>query len=363
MKLLVIGGGMAGCCGIAAVRQLDKDVEIVLVEPKDYMEVLWASYRSPFDDKTANDSTYELGPFCKANNVTQIRTTVESLTTDQATLADDTVIEFDVCLVAVGASIPWTGSGNGLPQGYDGSRAGRLAHMKAAGQELLDVKKRLLIIGGGMIGSELAGDVAYFSGGKKKVTLVHSKKLLGDPAFIKPPAAKMIQRKLTKLGVEVILGAHAAVEDDGVTVVLQETGQTTKADQIVRTTGLSPLNKFVAIDNALTDRGFLDTDDMFVVAGSNGKVLGYGDCCITLPNSGSELLGNMSIIGNNLKAALDGKTTAMKKAKPGPVMAVVTVGSKTGVAQTPLFKTQFVLPAFKNKTQFLSRVEKFLGLE
>ena len=40
MKLLVIGGGMAGCCGIAAVRQFDKDVEIVLVEPKDYMEVL-----------------------------------------------------------------------------------------------------------------------------------------------------------------------------------------------------------------------------------------------------------------------------------------------------------------------------------
>ena len=81
--------------------------------------------------------------------------------------------------------------------------------MKATGQELLDVEKRLVIIGGGLIGSELAGDVASFSGGKKNVTLVHAKELLGDPAFTKPPAAKMIQRKLTRLGVEVILGTHA----------------------------------------------------------------------------------------------------------------------------------------------------------
>ena len=235
--------------------------------------------------------------------------------------------------------------------------------MKATGQELLDVEKRLVIIGGGLIGSELAGDVASFSGGKKNVTLVHAKELLGDPAFTKPPAAKMIQRKLTRLGVEVILGTHAVVEDDGVTVVLKKTGQTIKADQVVCTTGLSSQNRFVSIENALTDRGFLDTDDMFVVAGSNGKVLGYGDCCSTLRNSGSELLSNMSILGNNLKAALDGKAKAMKKAKPGPVMAVVTVGPKTGVAQTPLFKTQFIIPGFKNKTQFLFRVEKFLGLE
>ena len=147
-------------------------------------------------------------------------------------------------------------------------------------------------------------------------------------------------------------GPYAVVKDDGVTAVLKDTGQTIKLYQIVCTAGLSSQHKFLSIDNAPMDRGLLDTDDMLVVAGSNDKVLGYGDRCITLRNSGSGLLSNMSIVGNNLKAGLDGKTKAMKKAKPGMAMAAVSVGSKTVVAQTPM-----------SMTQVLFGVEWTLGLE
>ena len=143
-------------------------------------------------------------------------------------------------------------------------------------------------------------------------------------------------------------GPHVVVKDDGVTAVLKDTGQTIKLDQTVCTAGLSSQHRSVSIDNAPMDRGFLDTDDMLVVAGSNDKVLGYGDRCITLRNSGSELVRNMSIVGNNMKAGLDGKTKAMKKAKPDQVMAIVTVGPKVGVAQTPMFKTQFIFSGRKN---------------
>jgi NADH dehydrogenase FAD-containing subunit len=44
-KVLVIGGGVAGCAAIVGLRKKDKKVEIVLVEPKDHLEVFWASYR------------------------------------------------------------------------------------------------------------------------------------------------------------------------------------------------------------------------------------------------------------------------------------------------------------------------------
>ena len=100
------------------------------------------------------------------------------------------------------------GPGNCSPQGHNGSRASRLAPMKATGQELLGVEKRLLIIADGLIGSEPPGDIVSFSSGKKNVTLVHAKELLGDPTFAKPPAAKMIQRKLPRLGFEACFSAH-----------------------------------------------------------------------------------------------------------------------------------------------------------
>jgi protoporphyrinogen oxidase len=45
MRALVIGGGVAGCTAIVGLRKKDKGVEIVLVEPKDHLEVFWATYR------------------------------------------------------------------------------------------------------------------------------------------------------------------------------------------------------------------------------------------------------------------------------------------------------------------------------
>ena len=54
--VVVIGGGMAGLSVIYNLRQLDDEVQIVLVDPKEYCEVLWASYRSPFVDWVAKGS-------------------------------------------------------------------------------------------------------------------------------------------------------------------------------------------------------------------------------------------------------------------------------------------------------------------
>jgi len=38
-KLLVIGGGLAGCSAIVGLRKYNKNAEIVLVEHKDHCEV------------------------------------------------------------------------------------------------------------------------------------------------------------------------------------------------------------------------------------------------------------------------------------------------------------------------------------
>ncbi|CAB9498759.1 expressed unknown protein [Seminavis robusta] len=72
----------------------------------------------------------------------------------------------------------WTNAGNGLPNGYNGNREERLERLKDYGQELLNAKK-VVIVGGGLVGVELAGDVAGYGKLEHKdvdVTLVHSKR-------------------------------------------------------------------------------------------------------------------------------------------------------------------------------------------
>jgi NADH dehydrogenase FAD-containing subunit len=100
--VLVIGGGISGDSAIVGLRKYDKEVEIVLVEPKDYCESAWAAYRSPFDEATAKASLHPLEPFCKKSNVNHIQSVVTKLTNEDATLENGDVIKFDTCVISTG---------------------------------------------------------------------------------------------------------------------------------------------------------------------------------------------------------------------------------------------------------------------
>ena len=362
MKLVVIGGGMAGLFAIANLRKLDKkqSIEIVLIEPKDFMEVVWCAYRSPFEEWVANGSTFLLDQFCKDKNVQHVRSIVTKMTSTEVVLDDESTIAFDAALIATGASIDWSGMGNGLPQDYNGSREERLRILKESGQKLLNAKS-VLIVGGGLIGTELAADLAAYSkkaGKDVKVTLVHAHDHL-CPEFRERPA-RTVEANLAKLGVHIVLN-DKAVEKNG-QMVLQSDGTVLDAEQVVRVVGLVAKNGFLEIPGALNERGFVDTDDCFLVKGTS-NVFAFGDCCTTLDNAGSAINWNKAVVAHNLKAALEGKTDALKKASVQPGLTMVTTGPDGGVLQTGCCHTQWLLPSFKNSTMLLSIPKSELGFK
>jgi NADH dehydrogenase FAD-containing subunit len=367
MKVLVIGGGIGGLTAITGLRKADKTVEIVLVEPKEYFEVAWAAYRSVFDDKMADGSLFDLTAYCKSKNVQHIKTVVSNLTSEQATLANGETVTFDVAVVSTGSGYKWDACGRGPPNLGNESLEARKKILKAEGIKLVDAES-VLIVGGGLIGTELAGDVAFYKKEKGKpvnVTLVHSGDHLCPEMSVN--AAAMVQRKLEKLGVTVVLSDKAS-EKDG-KMVLEKSGKVVAADEVVLTIGAQPLNQFMD-STLLNDKGWVEVDDYFRVKGTHGKIFSIGDCCTLLPNSGSQVLGNVPVLGKNIKAVLDaiqaGKSleeVKLKKHVHGPEVFVNTVGPKDGVAVTPLFFTQYMLPSFKNKTFLFFKVKGDLGLK
>jgi NADH dehydrogenase FAD-containing subunit len=392
-KVLVIGGGFGGLTTITSLRKFDKTVEIILVEPKQYFEVAWCAYRALFDSQLADDAIFDLPTWATAKSVTHIRSTVTSLSqqANTATLANGDVIEFTVCVIACGATTKWPALGRGLPsdcEGHDGTRGKRLEILAAQGKKLTTAKS-VLIIGGGLIGTELAGDLAYYSkeqqqppnnGNRKdllKITLVHSQEQL-IPEFT-PRAAAMAKKKLENLGVVIILNDKVVKNKEGNKCMLQKAKTELIADEVVYTSGLSPIALPFLQDASLCDaKGWIQVDDYFRVKGAEQKFFAIGDCCDLLPNSGVQVMGNVGIIGKNIKVVLDAHDSVdkpgaaaafdscerrMRKALANPELYVATIGKKTGVALTPCCHTQFLLPAIKNSTMFLMKPKGEFGLK
>jgi NADH dehydrogenase FAD-containing subunit len=371
LKVLVIGGGMGGLTVCTSLRKQDKRVEIVLVEPKEYMEIHWASYRGMFDPQIADQSTFDIYKWAVPKSVKHIRSTVTKLTDTEATLSDGQVMEFNICVVCTGAQTKFPGLGRGPPSGKtrgSGDRARRLQHLQAEGQKLLNAES-VLIVGGGLIGVETAGDLAYWANKNDKnikITLVHSQDQLVQE--FTPKAAAMAKSKLEHLGVQVLL--NEKVVKQGEKVLLQKVNREIDAEQIIWATGVYSCNKF--LDSEYLDaKGWIQVDDYFRIKGAENKLFALGDCCDLLPNAGTQILGTMGMVGKNLKVALDAIESGnyeniekkMRKALVQPEVYVATIGKQTGVALTPCGHTQFMLPWFKNMTMFFFKPKGDLGLK
>jgi NADH dehydrogenase FAD-containing subunit len=376
MKVLVIGAGLGGVSAIVGLRAFDKDTEIILVDPKDHCEIYWAAYRSPFEKWVADKSLFLLAQWAEDYKVRHIRSTVTKLTKQTAVLANGNSIEYDVAVVATGAGTKAPFLGRGLPAGEnDGSKASRLAQLKKYGMQFLNAES-ILICGGGLIGTELAGDLAAYAkkqGKTLQVTLVHSGPHLSH-VELTPRASAMVQKKLEKLGVKVFLNEKAVEGKDG-KMILQSSGQVLEAKEVIYTTGLVPVNDFLKSGDfaeSLNENGWVQADEYFRVKNSNGRLFAIGDCSTFLPNSGYQSMDNAKYIGKNIKFTLDSLSkengtapdeVTLVKGKASYQVTLSTVGPSGGVFYTPAFHTQWFFPFLKNKTMFLFRPKMELGLK
>jgi NADH dehydrogenase FAD-containing subunit len=146
-------------------------------------------------------------------------------------LADGTQIPADSIVLA-------TGSVNFSPLKSEGGDIEALRGDNARWHKAVVAAKRIVIIGAGTVGTELAGEIAH-AHPEKKITLVAS-----DPVLFSNLPSKLgrsLQAKLKDMGVKVILGARAEGlpgkdGPEGGSVSLSS-GQVLEADLIIPTVG------------------------------------------------------------------------------------------------------------------------------
>jgi NADH dehydrogenase FAD-containing subunit len=191
---------------------------------------------------------------------------------------------------------------------------------------------RVLVVGGGAAGCEVAVNVAAVArgaGSDARITLVEA-----GPDLLpsSPKAARRILREhLRSLGVAVILGSGARPGGDGAVL---EDGTGIAADLLLAATGVAPPDLFARSGLATGDDGALWVD-RHLRSPNDAGIFGGGDAVAfrggRLPRFGVYAVRQGPILYRNLQAVLRGEPLAPYKPQRR-YLYVLDLGDGTGLA-------------------------------
>lgn len=342
--VLIVGGGFAGA---TAAQELQKQgVSTILIDRKDYFEVTFATLREiAAPDKTGNRARKKYEEFLSGKF---IQSDVTSMTTNSTILSDGTEITFKHGVIASGSrysSMPIAKSNEAMTIK---ERNSELANF----HQQLKGAKNALILGGGVVGVELAGEIAHAMP-HVKVTLAHNGNALLNG--YKPKAQKKALEQLNNIGVNVIFNSQYVETDDR--YVDQNTGNVINADAVYQATGVLPNNEYLQehLQHILNDHGFVKVSERLEVVGER-TLYALGD----IADVGEAKLGYLAQEqGRYLAKALVKKTKGknIKPYKRKSLMALIPIGQRDGVVQLPFAVTTLrSLVGMKQKDLFINKV-------
>lgn len=279
--IIVIGTGLAGFNLVKELRKLDKDTPVVMLTADDGRNYSKPMLSNGFaKGKNADDLALAQPEQTTEQLNVEIRTgvTVTGIDRDkhQVLLGDDS-LSYSKLVLAWGAEVfqPPV-EGDGLDRVYtvnDLTDYGRF-------RDALQGCKKVLIVGGGLIGCEFANDL---SGAGFDVHVVEP---VGRclPTFIPEPASEAVAEGLREQGVTFHFGPLVKQVDkkgDGVIATLSD-GSTVEADIVLSAVGLRPRISMAERAGLSVNRGIvvnrlLQTDDQDIFA--------LGDCAEVEGNS------------------------------------------------------------------------------
>jgi len=333
-NIVVVGGGGAGA---NACRALSKTLDsskynLILINPLPYRIWLIAALRvtvssQPELQQSAMASYDKLFINGKGKFV---QGTVKSFEANKegggsVTLESGEKIDYYVLALTQGAT--WSG-----PPAFPRSDSGVKEHVESLHAKFSKAKD-IVIVGGGAVGFELAGEIKDIFA-DKKVTVVHGEKRLLNAAYPEK-MRKAAETSLRSRGVELILGDFVdfaeTSEVDGVTT---RSGKALKtADLVVQARGPRPNTEFVSASiggASLSERGLIRVRPTLQLADHNdifaaGDVIEWKEQKQAAKSSVHGLL-----VGANIQAYLTGGK--LKNYKGSTEMIVLTNGKDAGLS-------------------------------
>ena len=344
-SVVIYGGGVAGA---VLAKSLAKRTSVTLVDPLDYFEVPMAAPRSLVDPEFAEKSIIS---FAEAlPGVRHLRARLEELLPDsKGMVSDDTgarqVVSGKVVVLATGSRYS-----NPLMRSVSGSSAERRQFYRVFNERLARARK-ILIVGGGPIGVEVAGEITESYAGKEVYLLDSGLRVLRGTA---PAAARHAEDLLRKRGVTFIFDDRVVSSMATPQDVLADAGEVVTAkgqhisyDLLIWCTGGAPCTGYMKQHHSglLTSSGHIRVQPTLQVVGQT-CLFALGDITDLKENKMAwHIQGQVPVAEANLLNVLglqsscaSGRLKTYKAKTNNPSMAV-TLGSAAGVVQLPVVGT------------------------
>lgn len=193
-RVVIVGGGYAGA---TLARRLDESVEVVLVEPKDAFVHASAALRVVVDPSWEERVFLPLDRLLTHGRV--VRDWARLVSPGRVHLSAGEAIDADVVVLATGTGYPFPAK---FLEDDVSIATARLTRLRAD----LARSERVLIVGGGPVGLELAGELTSAMPGLGVTVVDQENDILSAGDYL-PGLRDAIRRQLTERGVTFILGA------------------------------------------------------------------------------------------------------------------------------------------------------------
>jgi apoptosis-inducing factor 2 len=322
----VIGGGYAGS---NVAKQLDEAAEVVLIEPKDAFVHNVAALRALADPSWLPKIYFPYDGLLERGRV--IRDRAAKVDAGRVTLAYGQEIPADYIVLATGSAYPFPAKND-----VDDTAA---AHDKVrAAHAALSAASRVLLIGAGPVGIELAGEIKAVWPDKQVTLLDAAADVLG--ARFRTDLKAELRRQLSELGVGLMLSSPLAGEPPtgpgelGEFTVATRNGATVTADIWFRCYGVSPASDYLtgALAAARGPDGFVRVNEFLQVAGQD-RVFALGDVSDADHKMAGAAGRQAQVVAGNIKALIAGESLAPYQAAPPGIL--VPIGPAGGSGQRP----------------------------
>jgi NADH dehydrogenase FAD-containing subunit len=346
-KIVIVGGGVSGK-KLSEALSKNENIETILVEPKDYIEVPFGQLRALVDP---NDFSPKIRRKYSQilPNVKHIMQKAIGIKEKKLILEDGSDVDFDYLVIATGSKFPnWK---------YLNSFE---ANMEARQKEVINESKKLedsssiLIIGGGPVGVELAGEIAY-RWTDKKITIVN-----GGSRILGSLSEKMTQRAgkiLKSMGVIIINETRLSSNENG---KLSDTkGNIYEADIVYMAVGISIQTDWIGEDSKISknENGAIKVDSNLRVIGRD-DIFAMGDITdVPEIKLGAFASIHSTVTAQNINILIKNPNAKLKTYKPGKTMSMVPIGKKLGAVQMSFVFPHFLI-GIKQKDLFTSTVFK-----
>lgn len=326
-KLVVIGGGFAGSL---IARKIENKMDVILIDSKDYFEFTPGILRTLVEPRHIKKIQVKHKDYLE--NAEVIIGEVKEVS-DKFVLINGKKIYFDYLAICSGSnySVPFKEKSIII--------ANRGEHIIKNYKSLIKAKD-VLIIGGGLVGVELAGEILYHYK-DKKITIVHSSFRLIQRNRSK--SIRYIEKNLIKSGVNIIYNERVIAKEGK--YFITEGKRKIKSDIAFLCTGITPQYDFMnkSFKKYLDENNQIRVNE-FLQVGNINNIFCAGDVnSISIEKTAQNAEIQAETVVKNI-LNIENKKSLVKYA-PKKTPMIISLGKKKGVFEFGGFVITGLIPA------------------